>query len=94
MEGAAAARGFHVFQNDAAIPTDAFSNPNAATFTHGAKEPLIPQPTAQVLYEKYCASSGGLNFRGEPCPVWGELPSAIQSHWAAVAYHVNYPSAP
>ena len=35
MEGAAAARGFHVFQNDAAIPTDAFSNPNAATFTHG-----------------------------------------------------------
>ncbi len=35
MEGAAAARGFHVFQNDGAIPTDAFSNPNAATFTHG-----------------------------------------------------------
>jgi hypothetical protein len=35
MEGAAAARGFHVFQNDAAIPTDAFSNPNAGTFTHG-----------------------------------------------------------
>jgi len=35
MEGPAAARGFHVFQNDAAIPTDAFSNPNAATFVHG-----------------------------------------------------------
>jgi hypothetical protein len=35
MEGAGAARGFHVFQNDAAIPTDAFSDPNAATFVHG-----------------------------------------------------------
>lgn len=64
----------------------------AATFTHGAKEPLIAQSTAQVLYEKYCDSSGGLNFRGEPCPKWADLPSAIQSHWAAVAYHVNYPT--
>jgi hypothetical protein len=34
--GPAAARGFGVFQNDDAIPGDAFSNPNAGTFAHGA----------------------------------------------------------
>jgi hypothetical protein len=34
--GPAAARGFHVFQNDDAIPGDVLSNPNAATFAQGS----------------------------------------------------------
>jgi hypothetical protein len=34
--GPAAARGFQVFQNDAAVPSDLFLDPNAATFVRGS----------------------------------------------------------
>lgn len=40
---------------------------------------------APVLYQRYIGSSGGLNFRGEPCPNWSDLPEAIRGHWRAVA---------
>ena len=52
---------------------------------------LIGQPAASMeararqLYEVYCASSGGKNFRGDPCPAWPDLPEAIRTHWGAVA---------
>jgi hypothetical protein len=64
----------------------------AASFTYGAKQPLVPPAEAEKLYATYCASSGGKNFRGEPCPAWADLPSEIRGHWAAVAYAVNYPT--
>jgi hypothetical protein len=37
------------------------------------------------MYEAYCASSDGKNFRGEPCPQWMDLPPAIHRHWGAAA---------
>lgn len=40
---------------------------------------------AEHLYDVYCKSSGGKNFRGDPCPAWDDLPAAIQQHWTAVA---------
>lgn len=40
---------------------------------------------AKVAYEAYTASSGGKNYRGDPCPAWHELPEAIRGHWRAVA---------
>lgn len=40
---------------------------------------------APLLYARYTANSGGLNYRGEPCPTWFELPAAIRGHWRAVA---------
>ena len=40
--------------------------------------------TAQLLYDAYIASSGGLNYEGKPCPAWAELPEAIRTHWRAV----------
>lgn len=40
---------------------------------------------AAHLYRVYCDSSGGKNFRGDPCPAWADLPEAIQQHWTAVA---------
>lgn len=44
-----------------------------------------PARTARQLYERYCDASGGLNFRGEPCPSWETLPEKIQENWQAVA---------
>ena len=40
---------------------------------------------AAHLYAVYCESSGGKNFRGDPCPAWADLPEAIRGHWTAVA---------
>lgn len=40
---------------------------------------------ARDLYAIYCASSGGLNFQGLPCPEWGALPAAVRGHWETVA---------
>jgi TonB dependent receptor len=36
VSGPAAARGFRVFENDGALPTDAFLDPNASTFVRGS----------------------------------------------------------
>lgn len=44
-----------------------------------------PRDLATHLYRVYCDSSGGKNFRGDPCPAWADLPEAIQQHWTAVA---------
>lgn len=40
---------------------------------------------AASLYQTYCDSSGGKNFRGDPCPAWADLPDTIRQHWTAVA---------
>ena len=40
---------------------------------------------AQRMYLAYTASSGGKNYRGDPCPAWAELPEAIRGHWQAAA---------
>lgn len=44
-----------------------------------------PRDIAAHLYAVYCESSGGKNFRGDPCPPWVDLPEAIRTHWTAVA---------
>ncbi len=46
---------------------------------------LEPRDLAAHLYRVYCDSSGGKNFRGDPCPAWADLPEAIRQHWTAVA---------
>ncbi len=53
----------------------------------GAVTPIVEnkQDLAANLYRVYCDSSGGKNFRGDPCPAWADLPDAIRGHWTAVA---------
>jgi hypothetical protein len=47
-------------------------------------------PAAQLAYEGYAASTGGLTFDGRPMPTWAELPERIQNAWtAAVRAAVN-----
>lgn len=45
---------------------------------------ISPTRTARAAYEKYVAHSGGLNYLGQPCPAWDDLPEAIRGHWLAV----------
>lgn len=40
---------------------------------------------ARDAYATYIAASGGLNFRGEPCPEWDDLPEQIRANWYTVA---------
>jgi hypothetical protein len=40
---------------------------------------------AQDFYAIYCASSGGKNFQGNPCPKWSDLPETVRGHWYTVA---------
>lgn len=44
---------------------------------------------AKIAYEAYIESSGGKNYRGDPCPTWDELPPAIQGHWQAAVRAVQ-----
>lgn len=57
-----------------------------------APRPAIPMSEVlalgRELYSAYCESSGGKNFRGEPCPPWEQLPTAICLHWCATADYV------
>lgn len=46
---------------------------------------IDPRDIAAHFYDVYCQSSGGKNFRGDPCPAWADLPEAIRTHWTAVA---------
>jgi hypothetical protein len=46
---------------------------------------MSAEERAAHFYAVYCESSGGKNFRGDPCPAWAELPEAIRWHWTAVA---------
>jgi hypothetical protein len=47
------------------------------------------QAFAQVGYQAYIASTGGLNYQGLPCPEWTKLPPAIQAAWAAAAVSIR-----
>jgi hypothetical protein len=42
---------------------------------------------AQALYYAYNAggdpATAGLNFRGEPCPAWADLPDNVRAKWCA-----------
>lgn len=44
---------------------------------------------AKRLYEEYCKSSGNLNYQGNQCPAWMDLPSRIVEHWMACAAWVD-----
>lgn len=53
---------------------------------------LTPTEHASLAERLYCAynaggdpSTAGLNFRGEPCPVWADLPGNVREKWEAVA---------
>jgi hypothetical protein len=43
-------------------------------------EPTITN-LAQTAYEAYVEDAGGLNYQGNPCPVWSDLPDDIRRHW-------------
>lgn len=40
---------------------------------------------AQAAYRAYGETTGGLNFRGEPMPAWGDLGEQIQRAWTMAA---------
>ena len=53
---------------------------------------LTPSEGATLAERMYCwynaggpADRAGLNFQGNPCPVWTELPEAVRAKWEAVA---------
>lgn len=43
------------------------------------------QTPAQHAYAAYEATTGGLNYRGEPMPAWEQLGDTIQAAWTAAA---------
>lgn len=47
------------------------------------------QAFAQVGYQAYIGSTGGLNYQGLPCPAWDALPSSIQTAWAVAALAIR-----
>lgn len=47
------------------------------------------QSFAQIGYQAYVASTGGLNYQGLPCPAFETLPAAIQAAWAAASTSVR-----
>lgn len=57
-------------------------------------QPQEVRAEGRRLYEVYIANSDGLNFQGQPCPEWDALPSAIRSHWCAVALAASLTSPP
>ena len=46
-----------------------------------AETPLTK--SARTAYEAYVKDTGGLNYQGNPCPKWAELPLKIQHAWKA-----------
>lgn len=46
---------------------------------------LNPGDLAKAAYDAYGNSTGGLNFRGEPMPLWDDLGLRIQLAWTAAA---------
>jgi len=48
---------------------------------------------ARDLYATYCASSGGKNYQGLPCPAWNDLTEAVRGHWFTVARRAMSPGA-
>lgn len=70
--------------------------------SHRAKPCLLFSPNefapaykhARTLYDAYNLQSGGVNFRGEPCPEFDDLPQAIKDNWlftASIAWHLFAP---
>jgi len=47
------------------------------------------QSFAQIGYQAYIASTGGLNYQGLPCPEWAKLTDSIRGAWAAAATAVR-----
>lgn len=47
----------------------------------------IAAELAHRLYAAYNRGGDrpGLNYRNEPCPLWGDLPEDVQAKWRAVA---------
>lgn len=52
---------------------------DVATCDEGTKK------SAAVFYKRYCANADNKNYRGEECPMWESLTTAVQSHWCSVA---------
>ena len=50
-----------------------------------------PDQMAQRAYIAYGESTGGLNFRGEPMPLWLDLPEKIRQAWRAAVKAVVEP---
>ena len=57
----------------------------------------VPTTTelAEALYCVYNAGgdpmTAGLNYRGDPCPAWGDLPENVREKWRAAAALYNPP---
>lgn len=51
--------------------------------------PTLGGSLAEYLYAAYNAGgdpvTAGLNYRGEPCPVWADLPENVRAKWEATA---------
>ena len=43
----------------------------------------VEEVFAETAYERYNKSTGGLNYRGEPCPTWYQLPGPQKQAWVA-----------
>ncbi|MER6235952.1 hypothetical protein ABT185_07730 [Streptomyces clavifer] len=44
---------------------------------------------AQAAYKAYGEATGGLNFRGDPMPVWDDLGGVIQHAWLSAVQEVE-----
>lgn len=55
--------------------------------------PLEYSDPAERLYCAYNRggdpATAGLNFKGDPCPIWPELPENVRAKWEAVAAEVR-----
>lgn len=58
---------------------------DASNVLQSADKEVVSIDNAIELYQTYCAASDNLNFLGNPCPRWGDLPEKIQRNWVAVA---------
>jgi hypothetical protein len=52
----------------------------------------MPSPDATLAEEMYCAynaagdpTTAGLNFAGDPCPTWDDLPTNVRDKWEGAA---------
>ena len=50
-------------------------------------EPSNPEYPARCAYERYLHATDGVNFQGNQCPKWEDLPEKIRNAWKAAADH-------